>query len=165
MPVRQIFKWILLSGLLDTGVCARAQTAVSTSTNAALVEMAGRAGVIFVGTVLSVDRKDAAGYVDVRFRVEDGIAGCRTGGVYGLREWAGLWTGAPRFGVGQRLLVLLHMRGPAGMSSPVDGMAGVIPVSGTEPAASKKVADVGVAGTGLAADLCRRWGMGLCGLL
>jgi hypothetical protein len=104
-----------------------------------LVEMASRAGVIFTGQVVAVTRLDAAGYVDVRFHVEEGLRGAPHTGIYVLREWAGLWSGNPdRYRVGQRLLMLLTARGPSGMNAPVSGMDGAIPLLATarEPLAN-----------------------------
>jgi hypothetical protein len=46
-----------------------------------------------------------------------------------LREWSGLWVADnQRYRVGQRLLMLLHAPGAAGMSSPVGGLDGAIPI-------------------------------------
>ena len=104
-----------------------------------LVEMAGRAGVIFTGQVTSIARADASGYVDTTFKVETAVRGVGRlagGGGYVLREWAGLWIGQPpRYSVGQRYLMLLTARGSSGMSAPVGGMDGAIPlVSGGDAA-------------------------------
>jgi hypothetical protein len=99
-----------------------------------LAEMAGRAGVIFTGQVVGIERADAQGFVDVRFRVATAVKGvsARTasGNFYVLREWAGLWTGGDRYWVGQRFLMLLTARGASGMSAPVDGMDGAVPLVG-----------------------------------
>ena len=63
------------------------------------------------------------------FRVDQAVRGCDAGGIYTVREWAGLWTGqAERYRVGQRLLMLLTAKGAGGMSAPVNGMDGAIPV-------------------------------------
>jgi hypothetical protein len=99
----------------------------------ALHQMADRAGVIFVGQVMAVRRVDgggvASGVVEIDFQVDQAIRGCTAGVPYALREWAGLWEGdARRYRVGQRLLMLLHAPGASGMSSPVDGMDGAIPI-------------------------------------
>jgi len=99
----------------------------------ALHQMADRAGVIFVGRVAGVQRRDgggvASGVVEVTFAVDQAIRGCAAGTPFVLREWAGLWEGDDqRYRVGQRLLMLLHAPNAAGMSSPVDGMDGAIPV-------------------------------------
>jgi hypothetical protein len=105
---------------------------VPAATAAVLEQLGARAGVIFAGQVLAVARHDAAGFVDVEFRVDEAVRGCGRGSRYTLREWAGLWTGNPeRYVAGQRLLMLLAARGKAGMSAPVGGMAGRIPLVGT----------------------------------
>ena len=139
-------------------------TVVSTQAQVVLAGLAARAGVIFAGHVLDIAHNEAAGYVDVHFRVDEAVRGCSKGGVYVLREWAGLWSGeAPRYRTGQRLLLLLAARGPSGMSAPVGRNEGVIPIlaSAAEPLAdSHGVApaeDGSVAAdiTGMTADL--RW--------
>src|SRR3984885_1057266 len=99
----------------------------------ALHQMADRAGVIFVGRVVEVRRQDgggvASGVVEVTFEVDQAIRGCAAGTPFVLREWTGLWEGDDqRYRVGQRLLMLLHAPNAAGMSSPVDGMDGAIPI-------------------------------------
>lgn len=96
-----------------------------------LGELAARAGAIFAGHVLEVQRNEGAGYVDVVFAVDRPVRGCAGAKRYVLREWAGLWAEEPqRYGVGQRLLMILAARGPSGMSAPVGGMAGKIPLVG-----------------------------------
>lgn len=126
-----------------------------------LTGAASRAGVIFAGTVLAMDRQDASGFVDVRFHVDNALRGCGNGDTYVLREWAGLWSGqAPRYVPGERLLMLLAPRGRSGMSAPVDGPAGAIPlVASAQPplrnAAGLLAADTGQRLPALAVDL--RW--------
>jgi hypothetical protein len=98
----------------------------------ALHQMSDRAGVIFVGRVSEVRRLGsgnvAAGVVEIRFEVERAVRGC-SAGVYVLREWAGLWEADnQRYRAGQRLLMMLHAPNAAGLSSPVDGMDGAIPI-------------------------------------
>lgn len=108
-----------------------AASVLPATANAVLREMGSQAAIIFAGRVEAVLRADDLGYVDVRFRVESGVRGAQTGGVYVLREWAGLWTGgAVRYTVGQRRLMLLAGRGPSGMSAPVSGMDGAVPLFG-----------------------------------
>ena len=100
----------------------------------ALHAMSRLAGVIFAGQVVAVRRidggNDATGIVEIQFAVEDAVRGV-SGGVYTLREWAGLWpAGEEPFRVGQRFLMLLHAPSVAGLSSPVGGMDGAIPIHG-----------------------------------
>ena len=134
---------------------------ISAGASTVLAEMASHAGVIFTGQVVAVDRSDAAGFVDVRFHIDQAVRGCPKSGAYVLREWAGLWTGhSERYRVGQRRLMLLTARGPAGMSSPVGGMDGAIPLvaMGTEPLANATgvaPADAGLGAAAYGVDL--RW--------
>ncbi len=127
----------------------------SETVEAALHIMSDIAPVIFVGTVTDIHRTESlgmgAGAVEIRFAVEQAIRGC-SGSTYILREWGGLWTANDsRYRVGQRLLLLLHAPGATGLSSPVGGMDGAIPVrasgSGLHPgdasaAAAEQVADL-----------------------
>lgn len=97
----------------------------------ALHEMTDAAGVIFAGQVVEV-RRTSESVVEVEFRVDRAVRGCAAGGPYVLREWAGLWVGVARYRVGQRLMMLLRSPGASGMSSPVGGMDGVIPIRGVQ---------------------------------
>lgn len=115
--------------------------------------MEARAGVVFAGEVVAIhsarhtsqagsqagsesERRIAFGQgddgvVEVVLRVDEAVRGCRTGGTYILREWAGLWMNHPgRYRVGERALWLLHAPNAGGLSSPVDGMMGVAPLVG-----------------------------------
>ena len=103
----------------------------------ALHEMSNAAGVIFVGQVMSVrvvpGSGGAPGVVEVTFRVDQAVRGCSAGGTYVLKEWQGLWAGGDaRYRAGQRLLMLLRSPGASGLSSPVGGMDGAIPIRGVE---------------------------------
>lgn len=138
------FRWAVMTAVL-AGV-AGAQTVVRRPTlgsvvdgvqpypapgatsEAVLEEMAGRAAVIFVGTVTEVRMpEEGGGVVAVEFAVSDAVRGV-AGGAYVVREWVGLWRDGARYRAGDRRLMLLHAPGPGGLSSPVDGMDGVIPV-------------------------------------
>ena len=93
-----------------------------------LHQLSDKAEVVFAGQVLTIRRLDT-GVVEVEFRVDQAIRGCTAGAPYILREWAGLWAGDnQRYRVGQRLLMLLHAPSAAGMSSPVGGLDGAIPI-------------------------------------
>ena len=121
--------WILRVVVVCLGLGASGVAQIPAAAAAELQQMASHAGVIFTGEVVAVTRLDAVGYVDVRFHIEDGIRGCPQSGFYVLREWSGLWTGQPeRYRVGQHRLMLLEARGAAGMSSPVGGTDGAIPL-------------------------------------
>lgn len=74
----------------------------------------------------------AEGVVEVKFRVEQAVKGPAAGSVYTLREWAGLWSamGGGQYRLGQRLLVFLYAPDARGMSSPVRGLDGAVPLRG-----------------------------------
>lgn len=154
MRIRQIGFGVILKALLVLAAvspwCGLAQLRVqpksysgvdevgnTVTVEAALRAMTEQAGVVFVGTVTSVKRvsgdgfASAAGVVEVQFAVEQSVRGV-TGGSYTLREWGGLWSATDqRYKVGSRLLMLLHAPGATGLSSPVCGMDGAIPVKGS----------------------------------
>jgi hypothetical protein len=100
----------------------------------ALHAMAQSAAVIFSGQVIAVRRHE--GVVEIDFAVEDAIRGV-SGSAYTMREWAGLWdsTNEP-LRIGQRYLLLLHALGPGGLSSPVGGADGAIPIFAATPPAT-----------------------------
>jgi hypothetical protein len=106
-----------------------------------LHQLSDKADVIFAGQVVAV-RRPNGGVVEVEFRVDQAIRGCAAGTPYVLREWAGLWAGdTQRYRVGQRLLMLLHGPSAAGMSSPVGGLDGAIPIrQGGAAVASAEIA-------------------------
>jgi len=109
-----------------------------------LHQMSNRADVIFVGQVVAIRPHDGdgmgSGFVEVDFEVDQAIRGC-AGGAYALREWAGLWSGeANRYRVGQRLLMMLHAPGASGLSSPVGGLDGAIPIQGVADASPQATA-------------------------
>jgi hypothetical protein len=159
----KIAVWLCLG--IASGYAQRPQPAAALAdadTTTALLEMAGRAGLIFAGHVVSITRNDTAGFVDVRFAIDQPVSGCPPTGEYGVREWAGLWAGnASRYQAGQRFLMMLHLPGPSGMSAPVGGLNGAIPLlaSGVGPvmdATGSVPADTGPGPlSGLAVDL--RW--------
>lgn len=131
-------KVLLLLALITLPAVARAQAAAGV-----LVEMASHAGVIFAGQVVSIAHHDAQGFVEIQFQVDAAVVGCKTNSTYTVREWAGRWAGHPeRYLPGQRLLMLLTRPGPAGLSAPVYGSAGAIPIVA---GASGTLGDVGAA--------------------
>ena len=115
------------------------------ATDDELHAMSRLAAVIFTGQVAAVRRHDAVdgatGTVEIDFAVEDVVRGV-SGGTFTLREWAGLWpAGDQPFRVGQRFLMLLHAPGVAGLSSPVGGSDGAIPIRGSGPAPPANATD------------------------
>jgi hypothetical protein len=99
---------------------------LDTSVGGALRSLASRAAVVFAGQVQTIERK--GGVVEVVFRVDQVMQG-DVGDTYTLREWGGLWAaGEQRYRVGQRAMMFLHAGSVGGLSSPVDGMEGVVPV-------------------------------------
>jgi hypothetical protein len=138
----------------DPPQSALSQSAPPQSTNDALHSMSRLAGAIFTGQVIAVRRIEglngATGVVEIDFAVEDAVRGV-SGSAYTLREWAGLWpAGDEPFRVGQRYLMLLHSPGAAGLSSPVSGTDGAIPIHGNRQALATGEAETGSAGTGAA---------------
>ncbi len=118
----------LLTGPLVRGQVASVASPTSPQTALDILhQLSDKADVIFAGQVVAIRPND--GVVEVEFRVDQAIRGCSVGTPYILREWAGLWTaGNQRYRVGQRLLMLLHAPSAAGMSSPVGGLDGAIPI-------------------------------------
>jgi hypothetical protein len=118
----------------------RAQTTAEVApgtTEDALRAMVQQAAVIFAGQVVAVRRVSgmdgATGVVEIQFAVDDAVRGV-SGSSYTLQEWAGLWAGGDQpLRAGQRYLMLLHAPSAVGLSSPVGGMDGAIPIRG-EPA-------------------------------
>jgi hypothetical protein len=93
---------------------------------AVMRSLASRAGVIFVGQVEKIQPN--GGVVDIVFTVQQRVAG-ELDATYTLREWSGRWSGGQQhFTVGERAMVFLYPPNAAGISSPVDGMAGVVPL-------------------------------------
>lgn len=125
----------LFVGALMTVSVAYGQDVATASSSASpqtvvdvLHQLSDKAEVIFAGQVMAI-RLPNANVVEVEFRVDQAIRGCTTGTPYILREWAGLWEGGTqRYRVGQQLLMLLHTPSAAGMSSPVGGLDGAIPI-------------------------------------
>lgn len=123
---RWCFAWLL--GLGGAVGVARAQEAVQpdATVGAALRGLASRASEVFVGQVASITRK--RGVVEIVFRVDLTVQGSAQS-TYTLREWAGLWPpGQHRYWVGERAMVFMRRANGAGLSTPVDGPDGVVPV-------------------------------------
>ena len=167
LVIRLMGLWAVLApwcGVAQLQVRPRAYTGVNEAGNAETVEAALRgmteqAAVVFVGTVVGIKRTAGQGFgaaqgvVEVQFAVEQPVRGV-TGGSYTLREWGGLWSATDqRYKVGSRLLMLLHAPSATGLSSPVGGMDGAVPIKGNGQRVGAE--DGGVGGTTAMVDL--RW--------
>jgi hypothetical protein len=94
-----------------------------------LRRLAQHAGTIFSGTVMSVEPGEVFSpgeipAVAVTFNVEHAIRGATTAPNFTIREWRGLWNGAPRYLPGQRLLLFLYPSSRLGLTSTVGGPLG-----------------------------------------
>jgi hypothetical protein len=93
---------------------------------AVMRSLSSRAGTIFVGQVDKIEPN--GGVVDIVFHVQRRVSG-ELGDTFTLREWSGRWSGGQQhFTVGERAMVFLYPPNAAGISSPVDGMSGIIPL-------------------------------------
>lgn len=118
------------------------------------------AGIIFRGTVFSVARIAPAHAnqletVEIRFHVDEGLRGVKTGSTLRIREWAGLWTSDDRYRVGERVALFLYPPSRLGLTSPVGGDAGRFPVDdsgGILVAPSLERPALASTGTGSAGD-------------
>ena len=142
---------------LLTFLCAAAHAqlpAPPATTEDALRQMFDQAGIIFTGQVtavrLTATAQGPTGVLEVDFSIDDAIRGTAARTTYILREWGGLTPNADTpFLVGHRYLVLLHSPGPSGLTSPVGGPDGVIPIVPGNDAASPTTPDA----PGLAAQI------------
>ena len=93
-----------------------------------LTQLTRKAGFIFAGRVLRVERPPASPgrvpVVRVELRVERALLGTRWGEIFALTQWAGAWDNGVQYRPGQRLLLFLYPRGPAGLTSVVGGRLG-----------------------------------------
>jgi|GEM_PF-1258109 len=122
-----VWKWGWVGGFLLYASPGFAQAAPDASLAVALASLTTRAGVVFAGEVTAV--RPVGGVVEIDFRITQTLKG-NASGSYTLREWAGLWAdGQRRYWVGERTVIFLHSAGKSGLSSPVDGMDGVLPLT------------------------------------
>jgi hypothetical protein len=100
--------------------------APDTSITSALVNIASRASVAFTGRITKLER--SGDVLEVSFLVEQALLG-NPSGIYIVREWAGLSPlGQSHYVLGERIAVFLHAPGKSGLSSPVDGQEGIVPI-------------------------------------
>jgi hypothetical protein len=91
--------------------------------------IARAAGLIFSGTVKSVERRaairgSAVETVAITFHVENSIRGAAPGEDLAISQWNGLWTSGQRYRVGERVLLFLYPRSKLGLTSSVAGPMG-----------------------------------------
>jgi hypothetical protein len=136
IPLTTLGHLLILLAILSPVLPAVGQTASQLpvqTVEGVLRQFSDKAGVVFVGQVLEIhrlnDQATASGTVEIRFRVDQAIRGCTAGVPYDLREWGGLWAAdSHRYHIGQRLLMFLYAPNTSGISSPVDGLDGAIPI-------------------------------------
>lgn len=116
---------------------ASGQLTVPTTLGQVLRQMAAQSGVVFIGRVRTIHFDTAplasqqAGTVTITLDVLTPIyaASGNLAASYTLREWSGLWTmGRQRYAVGQRALFFLRPPNAAGISAPVGGQMGMVPL-------------------------------------
>src|SRR5208283_5936944 len=105
-------------------------------------QLSRRAGMIFAGTVLSTTPQAAnvqptgrsAGAtpaIELRFRIEEAIAGVDPGQVLTIHEWTGAWTMHRPMSKGQHILIFLYPPSRLGLTSPVGGSLGQVALDPT----------------------------------
>jgi hypothetical protein len=94
-----------------------------------LQQLTQRAGYIFAGTVLSVERvqpksQNEVATVQITFRVDQAVRGVSSRQNLVIREWAGLWDSGDRYHRGEQVLLFLYQPSKLGLTSPVNGSLG-----------------------------------------
>jgi hypothetical protein len=110
-------------------------------------QLSRRAGMIFAGTVLTAAAETATDQtaapdravpaVQLRFRVDQAIAGVERGQILTIHEWAGAWTMHRPMRSGQHILIFLYPLGRLGFTSPVGGSLGQVALDPTGKIVSK----------------------------
>lgn len=121
-PLRQPIRHFLLFCICISSSSAQLREAAG---GFSIDEVARRAKLIFVGTVAAIEQPEDQPVVKITFQVEDGIRGANAGSPLMIREWSGTWNGAPRYRVGERVLLFLYDSTADGLTSPVAGNAGI----------------------------------------
>jgi len=118
---------LALLSLFAAATPAFPQAAPDTTIANALSNLGDRAATVFAGEVTAI--RPLGGVVEIDFRVDQSLKGQPSGAVT-LREWSGLWAaGQPRYRLGERAVIFLNPPGANGLSSPVDGMDGILPLA------------------------------------
>jgi len=132
-----IFKGIVTGVLLCVSCAALAQSPDQRAAERVLgphwKQVSRAAGLIFTGTVLSIERyaptqDSPVPTFRVKFHVDRGVAGVRSGQVITIREWAAVWPMQRPMRRAQRMLLFFYPPSSAGLSSPVGGPMGQIAI-------------------------------------
>jgi hypothetical protein len=94
-------------------------------------QLARASGMVFAGTVLGVTALPATSdrampTIEVKFRIDQAIAGVNSGQILTIREWAGAWSEHRAMRTGQRILLFLYPPSRLGLTSPVGGPMGQV---------------------------------------
>jgi len=98
-------------------------------------QLSRRAGMIFAGTVLTAAKQTVATdrpgpvatpAVELRFRVDEAIAGVEPGQILTIHEWAGASSRQRPMRRGQHFLLFLYPLSRLGLTSPVGGSSGQV---------------------------------------
>lgn len=123
LHLRALRAALLAAGL---GYCSVAQATGPAPLS--LTQLTKKAGFIFAGRVLRVEspapQPDRVPVVQTTLQVERALRGTQRGQTFILTQWAGAWDSGPQFRPGQRLLLFLYPRSPAGLTSVVGGRLG-----------------------------------------
>jgi hypothetical protein len=131
------FRRMLAPALVCLGTLVSAQqpdvTAAARILGPQWKQISRAAGMVFAGTVLEAQAIPAANAhalptIEIRFRVDRAIAGAQLGQVLTVREWTGAWSTGRTMRPGQRVLLFLYPPSRLGLTSPVGGPLGQVPL-------------------------------------
>jgi hypothetical protein len=94
-------------------------------------QIARASGMVFSGTVLGITATPAGTdrampTVEVKFQIDQAIAGVKSGQVLTIHEWTGAWSSHRAMRTGQRILLFLYPPSRLGLTSSVGGPMGQI---------------------------------------
>jgi hypothetical protein len=97
-------------------------------------QLARRAGIVFVGTVLNSGRQTektdrTVPAVELSFRVDRPIAAVDPNATLTIHEWTGLWSQLRPLRRGERVLLFLYPPSKLGLTSPFAGAQGQVRLS------------------------------------
>ena len=94
-----------------------------------LQQLTQRAGYIFSGTVLTVERvppktSNEVATINITFKVNQAVRGVAARQILTIHEWAGLWQSGDRYRPGEQVMLFLYRPSKVGLTSPVNGELG-----------------------------------------